>query len=132
MKLDHINIKAPEALLTEEKNFFCDVLGFKEGPRPGLTSIGFWLYANDEPLIHLSNYPNECDKTVPTYFDHVAFAAENLLAMKAKLDEANVEFESMYSDIRDVTQLFFRSPTGTRIELSFYGENDSSGPENTN
>ena len=45
MQLDHINIKAPEALLEEVRDFYCAVLGLQEGARPNFSSPGYWLYA---------------------------------------------------------------------------------------
>ena len=53
MRLDHFNIAAPWALLETVRNFYVDVLGFEEGPRPPFDRRGYWLYSDGKPLIHL-------------------------------------------------------------------------------
>jgi len=54
MQIDHINIKAPPALLEEVRDFYCEVLGLQEGARPEFASKGYWLYSAAGPIVHLS------------------------------------------------------------------------------
>lgn len=44
MQLEHINIKAPQALLEEVRDFYCTVPGLREGFRPHFSGKGHWLY----------------------------------------------------------------------------------------
>jgi catechol 2,3-dioxygenase-like lactoylglutathione lyase family enzyme len=54
MHIDHINIATPMELLERVRDFYCSVLDLREGFRPNFSQRGFWLYADDKPLIHLS------------------------------------------------------------------------------
>ena len=54
ISLDHFNLSAPSAVLEELRRFYCDVLGLTVGRRPPFGSDGYWLYAGDLALVHLS------------------------------------------------------------------------------
>ena len=55
MQLDHMNISASLELLETVKDFYCDALGFRVGPRPEVPIPGYWLYpeGGDRAIIHL-------------------------------------------------------------------------------
>lgn len=122
MQLHHINIRAPADLLVEEKNFFIDILGLSEGPRPAFTSPGYWLYSGDRPIVHLSQGEHYIDGERGSYFDHVAFQATGLDDFLRRLENAGIEYSTNYIDATATTQVFINSPTATRIELSFADE----------
>lgn len=122
MKLDHINIRAPRALLEREKQFFCELLGLAEGPRPGFGSFGYWLYAGEEAVVHLSERADRLEDVGQGYFDHVAFRSSGLPDLIDRLEIRNTEYQLAYLEDRDMTQVFFRSPSNTRIEVNFGGE----------
>lgn len=122
MKLDHINIKAPRELLEHEKRFLCELLDLEAGPRPGFASFGYWLYAGGEAIVHLSERADSLDDDSQGYFDHVAFRSNGLRELLGKLDRHSIEHATTYLEDRDMTQVFFRSPSNTRIEVNFDGE----------
>ena len=122
MKLDHINIKAPRELLEREKDFFCELLGLRVGPRPNFGSFGYWLYADDEALVHLSERAAVAKDPGQGYFDHVALRAHGLAKLLEKLVKRDVEYKMAYLEERNMTQVFFRAPSNTRIEINFVGE----------
>ncbi|HKJ50505.1 MAG TPA: VOC family protein [Gammaproteobacteria bacterium] len=122
MKLDHINIKAPRELLEREKDFFCELLGLRVGPRPDFGSFGYWLYAGDEALVHLSERAAVAKDHSQGYFDHVALRAHGLAELLEKLASRDVEYKMAYLEERKMTQVFFRAPSNTRIEINFVGE----------
>jgi hypothetical protein len=122
MKLDHINIKAPRELLEREKRFLCEVLDLEAGPRPGFGSFGYWLYAAGEALVHLSERADSLDDASQGYFDHVAFRSAGLRELVDKLQSHGIKHATAYLEDRDMTQVFFRSPSNTRIEVNFGGE----------
>lgn len=122
MRLNHINIKAPADLLAEEKHFFCDLLGLREGPRPDFDSPGYWLYAEDQAIVHLSVSQGHLRAERQGHLDHVAFQTTGLKAFLRRLDNAGIEYSRSYLEACDMTQLFFDSPTGTRIEINFVDE----------
>ena len=122
MKLDHINIKAPAELLDREKQFFLDLLGLTEGARPAFSSRGYWLYAEGKPVVHLSVSDQHYASKRQGYFDHVAFRSSGLGDFLRRLDAAGVEHNRGYVEACNMTQIFLRSPTGTRIEVNFVDE----------
>ena len=63
------------------KDFYCDVVGLKAGPREGFTSRGFWLYIGDKHVMHLAEYRGEGEPltNVLTTIDHISFTCTCLL-----------------------------------------------------
>ena len=122
MNLHHINIKAPAALMEEERRFFCDLLGLREGNRPDFSSKGYWLYSGDQAIVHLSlseqHFPNER----PGYFDHVAFQTSELPDLLLRLDSAGIKYSSNYVSELSMTQVFLKSPSATGIEVNCLDE----------
>jgi catechol 2,3-dioxygenase-like lactoylglutathione lyase family enzyme len=118
MILHHINIKAPAALMEEEKRFFCELLGLREGDRPDFSSKGHWLYSGDQAIVHLSlseqHFPNERQG----YFDHVAFQTSELADLLQRLDSAGIKYSSNHLSQLGMTQVFLKSPSATGIEVN--------------
>ena len=50
-RLDHVNVRT--ANLDAMIEWYGDMLGMKTGPRPDFSFPGAWLYAGDDPVIHL-------------------------------------------------------------------------------
>ena len=54
--------------------FYADLLGLTDGPRPPLGFPGAWLYAGDDPILHvIGGRPR--DELVAGVIDHMAFSA---------------------------------------------------------
>ena len=75
---NHFNIRAPCALLRTVRDFYVDVIGLLEGPRPDVPVAGYWLYLADVPVLHLMEWPE--GPQVPDqgrgYLDTLPFPAE--------------------------------------------------------
>jgi len=121
MQLHHINIRAPADLLAKEMVFFRDILGLSEGPRPAFTNPGYWLYFGDQPIVHLSQGERHGGGRAG-YFDHVAFHSTGLGEFLRRLEQAGIEYATSFIDATATTQVFFHSPTGTKIEVGFVDE----------
>lgn len=119
MQIDHINIKAPPALLEEVREFYCAVLGLKEGFRPDFQSAGFWLYADGNPIVHLSFGGEKPAPSGAGYLDHVAFQADGLEAFLSLLDGRGINYRCSFIPELGLTQVFFRDPAGTGLEVNF-------------
>ncbi|MDY7537060.1 diguanylate cyclase [Undibacterium sp. RTI2.1] len=130
--LNHINIKAPSALLERVRDFYCSVLGLQTGFRPAFQSHGYWLYAGDSCMIHLSELTefihNDSDAmavvgttlgTTTGYLNHVAFACQDLSQSKAQLELFGVSYTVKTVPETKQTQLFLIDPAGVGIELNF-------------
>ena len=122
MHLDHINISAPIQLLEKVRDFYCAVFGLEDGFRPVFRQNGFWLYSGDKPIIHLSESDLHMANTGQGCLDHVAFRATGLREQIERLDSQQVEYRSNHVPELDMTQLFFRDPAGTGLEVNFLGE----------
>lgn len=120
VQLDHINIAAPASLLQQVKQFYIDHLGFAEGPRPEFSSPGYWLYANELPLIHLSEKNRSGSGN--SHLDHIAFRGLGLMALVRRLEQAGIEYRRNYIAELDMSQVFFHDPAGTGLEVNFTGE----------
>ena len=124
--LTHYNITAPMKLLTQIRDFYCTTLGLVAGVRPSLRNDGYWLYAGDRPILHLSaaGETEERLTNVSTTIDHVAFTCVDFPAMRAKLDTLGIQHR--YSEVpsMQLRQIFFRDPAGNGVELNF-GSSDS-------
>ncbi len=122
--INHINIEVSADQLPVVKAFYEDVLGLKSGFRAKSKRDGAWLYAGNQPLIHLSvteDWMNEADKI---HFNHVAFACSGLAQFKRDLDIQQVQYTLEQRSLADkeMTQIFFYDPVGIKIELNFAGE----------
>ena len=119
----HYNLRAPRELLEELRVFYVEVIGLKVGPRPPFTSIGYWLYAGDDAVLHLTESQGNETSVVgaPTTFDHAAFKCIGRLQFESKLATMNIAYEVARVPQTDQVQLFVRDPAGNGVELNFSG-----------
>jgi len=122
MKLDHINISAPMELLESVKEFYCEVLGLQDGFRPEFPKGGFWLYAEDRPIVHLYESDAHFRNQKQGYLDHVAFRARGLSVIVNRLDLLGIDYRSSHIPEIPMTQLFMKDPAGTGVEINFPDE----------
>ena len=123
MHIDHINIRSSRELLDRVKEFYCFVLDLNEGYRPNFSSHGYWLYAEQNPVIHLS-VGEACHEAESNgCLDHVAFQVSDLNPVVARLDQLGVEYGSV--EVQDISmrQIFFRDPAGVKIEINCFTAN---------
>lgn len=119
--LNHINIKAPQPLLTEVRDFYTTVIGLSDGPRPTISLPGHWLYSGDKPIVHLMEIAGTADtpSQATTYLDHVAFSCSDIAAFEKRLAKLGVTFRRNDSPKFGISQLFLQDPTGLGVELNF-------------
>jgi catechol 2,3-dioxygenase-like lactoylglutathione lyase family enzyme len=123
MRIDHINIAAPAELLEQVKDFYCAVFDFTEGFRPDFSqSKGYWLYAEDRPLIHLSVKDVYYGDDIRSHIDHIAFRMTGLRSVADRLEAIGIDFRADYVPEISMTQLFFRDPAGNGLEANFVNE----------
>ncbi|SCX79476.1 VOC family protein [Nitrosospira sp. Nsp13] len=118
---NHFNLRAPRELMDELKAFYCDIVGLEQGQRPDLGTPGYWLYAGNQCVLHLSQTkPDETRLThTSTTFDHVAFTCTNRAEMEAHLKRNNISFTAGQVPSMGITQLFLKDPAGNGVELNF-------------
>ena len=120
--LDHFNIRAPKGQLSEVKDFYIEVLGFREGFRPKLSGPGQWLYAGSNAMIHLSGDEDRTSRKGEDFLDHIAMRCVGINEFAEKLNKYSIQYRPAYIPEIDLTQLFFKDPAGVTIELNFKGE----------
>ena len=121
---NHYNLRAPRELLDQLRTFYCDVVGLRQGERPAFRSFGYWLYAGERDVLHLSEAkPGEIRATdVATTFDHAAFTCTDPAAMEQRLVQLQIKYEVMFVAQTGIKQIFFRDPAGNGVELNFAAE----------
>ncbi len=120
--INHINFHGPRALLNTMRDFYRDVIGLNEGPRPPFRTFGYWLYAGDQPVVHLWEMDPSDPRnfgTPKTTFDHFAFTAQDSAAVEADLAAHGVNFRITYLPQSTVKQIFIHDPAGNLVELQF-------------
>jgi catechol 2,3-dioxygenase-like lactoylglutathione lyase family enzyme len=118
--VDHFNIVISPSQVDATLKFYREVLGLKEGFRPDFGRPGWWLYADDHPVLHIS-LKKDIAPTVGSTgsFDHIALNATGWKEMKARLERLGIPFEEQLVDDNTVLQIFFRDTNGLRIELDY-------------
>lgn len=116
--MNHFTITAEDRAATLD--FYCGLLGLREGPRPDLGFPGAWLYAEGVPDAVLHIY---WDRPMPAtrtgVIDHLAFSARDLRAVKARFDARGLPYDLRRQRGSNTWQLFSTDPNGAKVELDF-------------
>ena len=119
--LNHYNLRAPRPMLEALRQFYCDIVGLRVGERPPLASFGYWLYAGEQGVLHLSEARDDEQRDRPAAgtFDHVAFSCADCAGFQALLDAQGVQYRLARVPGTGQVQLFFQDPAGNGVELNF-------------
>ena len=124
-EINHINLRADRDMMHVLRDFYCDVVGLKVGPRTATTSYGFWLYIGDNDVVHIAEYKKleGSDKTAPEInvngtYDHISFTCTDMLSMEAHLTSHLIPYTTR-TLLNGVKQINFKDPAGNGIELNF-------------
>ena len=120
--LGHINLRASAETIERLRGFYVDVIGLCEGARPMFRSgsRGYWLYAGDVAALHLTiAREGGASAQLPGVFNHMAFDCEDLEGTRARLEAAEIEYQTDIVDERHQVQLFLTDPAGIGVELTF-------------
>ncbi|MDB5839581.1 MAG: hypothetical protein JWQ23_1533 [Herminiimonas sp.] len=134
-KLGHYSIRTTD--LEASRHFYTRVLGFREGYRPEFKFPGLWLYMGgdetDFGTVHIIGIdPNDPqglidylgDKSLDRLkgtgtVDHIAFLADGLKEMRARLSAMNIPFTERTVPSVGLHQLFVIDPSDVTIELNY-------------
>ena len=124
--LNHFNITVPTELLEKVRDFYVEVVGLIVGERPGFKRKGFWLYAGNEPIVHLT-VCDEADTRAQgeiglSFFDHIAFSCQGLSGLIERLTRLNIPYEVVEISALGQLQVFVRDPAQVGVELNFVNE----------
>lgn len=118
---DHYNLSAHRGVLDVLRDFYIHVVGLRLGPRPELARFGYWLYAGDVAVLHLSvAAPDDLRSLhVRGTFNHAAFRASGCRTQLARLKAHGVAVRIAEDEAQQIRQLFFKDPAGNGVELAF-------------
>ncbi|MDP9043463.1 MAG: diguanylate cyclase [Pseudomonadota bacterium] len=125
----HYNLRAPRDMLETLQAFYVDVVGLRLGDRPPFDSFGYWLYAADKAVLHLSvgtTAPAASPRSAG--FDHAAFDCSGRPDYENSLRRKGIAYAVAHVPQTQQVQLFFRDPAGNGVELNFAESPSLSGP----
>ena len=119
--IDHYNLRSDEKMIETLKNFYINIVGLKLGYRPPFNSKGYWLYAKEKDVLHLSSSKDNIKNliNIDSTLDHVSFSANDKSFLMETLKKNNIVFKERYIPEINIDQLFFKDPAGNGIELIF-------------
>ncbi|HVW84356.1 MAG TPA: VOC family protein [Bryobacteraceae bacterium] len=117
-KLHHVSRQTQR--LDETRQFYVDVLGFREISRPPFSFRGAWLYGAGIQM-HLIEATFEApDMAINGRENHIAFAVEDMDGAEELLKQRGIHYKRNVVPERGTNQIFFRDPDGWLIELGLY------------
>ena len=135
MKLAHYSVRTTD--LAGSLRFYTEVLGLRTGFRPAFNFPGYWLYRGgdeaDFGVVHLIGVDPDDPSRLHDYLgdkdaaslrgssavDHLAFLANDLPDMCARLRGAGLTFRERTIPQLGLHQLFVEDPSGVTIELNY-------------
>ena len=119
MQLDHVAIRTRD--LSSTRAFFLGIFELEERERPkGIQHIpGHWLYAGNQPLIHLIGSSGQGSDRAAEAIDHVGLRLDGYSDFRAKLDRHSIRYSTMDLPESEERRLFFQTPGGQLLEAVF-------------
>lgn len=116
--IDHYTVLTND--LEATKRFYCELLGLKEGWRPAFNFPGAWLYAGDQPVVHVvAGRPFTAEHGTGGV-DHVAFMAKgDPDEMLQRLQQEGLNPSTRTVPMTKIRQVFCRDPSGVQVELNY-------------
>jgi catechol 2,3-dioxygenase-like lactoylglutathione lyase family enzyme len=115
-RMDHFTIVTDRL---DETLAFYATLGLQAGARPAFGVPGAWLYAQDQPILHVIEVPSMPEPRRGA-LDHMAYRAQGLLATTQWLEERGIPHRIIRTPAPfRMWQLFFVDPNGVDVELDF-------------
>jgi catechol 2,3-dioxygenase-like lactoylglutathione lyase family enzyme len=105
-KLHHVSRQTRQLDVTRQ--FYVDVLGFREITRPPFSFRGAWLFGAGIQM-HLIEEPFDAPpETLNTRENHIAFAIDDGDAAEAALKQRGINYRRNVLPERGTNQIFFR------------------------
>lgn len=112
--LHHVNVTVLPEAEAATKNFYGNVLGLEQLPKPsGTRPSGAWYQIGPNQL-HLSV---EKEDRKPLSTGHVCFTVSDLRAAEARFREAGVEIIADPRPIEGTSRFYVRDPGGNMLEI---------------
>ncbi|OAK75605.1 VOC family protein [Lederbergia galactosidilytica] len=112
-KIDHVQLAAPKESEELARQFYSDILGFKEIEKPEtLRKRGGAWFSIGEIQLHIGTE----EPFVPARKAHPALEVENLEAFKQYLSGREIEY-IIDHNLPGANRIYLHDPFGNRIEL---------------
>ncbi|MGH7715741.1 MAG: VOC family protein [Vulcanimicrobiaceae bacterium] len=123
-QLDHVNIRTAQPEAT--RDFFADVIGLRDGERPPFNFHGYWMYAGEQAVVHITDARNAASNGVAegragAAIDHVSFRMTGYAALRSLLKEHKIPAQTRIVPRNGDVQVFIDDPNGVTVELTFSG-----------
>ncbi len=115
-RLEHVNIRT--ANLPAMIDWYCSVLGLKNGDRPAFDVPGAWLYLGDMPIVHLVEAASMPEGRDPK-LEHFALSAQGLTDLIGRLDTHQIPHHEVRVPDAGLIQVNFADPDGNHIHVDF-------------
>ena len=115
--LDHVNLRT--ARLEELRRFYTRALGLAEGPRPGFSFNGAWMYCGKQPVVHLVEVDVLPNPGEDLRLQHFAFSGHGLGELLKRLADAHVEYRIGFVRDFELCQVNVHDPDGNHIHVDF-------------
>ena len=109
--IHHVSINVKD--VPQATDFYCQVLGLEQLPRPDLGFPGAWLRAGNQE-VHLLGI----DSTAPPKEQHFAFAVADLAEVQAQLENADIQCSKVMKIDGVCLQAFAHDPSGNMLEFN--------------
>jgi catechol 2,3-dioxygenase-like lactoylglutathione lyase family enzyme len=115
LALHHVNVTVPADAEAAAKNFYANILGLEQLPKPtGTRPSGAW-YQIGPIQLHLSV---EKEARGPVTTGHVCLTVSDLNAAESRFREAGVEIIPDPRPIEGTSRFYVRDPGGNMLEIA--------------
>jgi hypothetical protein len=122
--LGHYNVSTRK--FEETMQFYEDVPGFVNGPRPQFNFLGAWLYSAGHAVLHLNDISATDRQQAPDsgVINPIAFSSRGFEAIEQHLGGKDVPYRVNQVPNSTRWQIFLRDPNNVEIELNFETKNE--------
>ncbi|NNE79472.1 MAG: glyoxalase [Silicimonas sp.] len=117
--LDHVNLRTIR--LDEMVAWYETILGLTKGARPDFTFDGAWMYAGDNPIVHLVDVKTE-QRSIEPKIEHFALGAKGFAKFVALLNRHGVSHTVDPVPGFPIVQINLHDPDGNHIHVDFSTE----------
>ncbi len=116
-RLDHVNLRTHQ--LQNMIEWYRDILGFQQGPRPNFGFPGAWMYRHGQPLVHLVEVTSNPDHSDDLHLEHAAFSATGLAEFQTHLRKHDVPAKETRIEDFGIVQVNIWDPDGNHLHIDF-------------
>ena len=114
--MNHFTILTKDVAATEA--FYGEILGLKAGYRPPISRPGVWLYAGEQPILHVID-PIEMPQRAGRRARPHGVQRHRPEDVAAKLKKRGIDYALSQQGETGTWQMFFLDVNGAKVELNF-------------